>query len=159
VDPGPHPRSVAEADVDGLGEFEPATELLRTRGRIVDLDEQRRAELARPAEELVVGVELVLDVALADDALDPHHLLHLVADGEPVLEEERQVLADVYTPRRLRSEHARTEDLPLVLVGDVIDDLAALDRTRHHASSSATAATGLAKPFARYARARIDIGW
>ena len=53
--------------------------------RIVDLDEKRATELARTTEKLVVGVELVLDLGFFDDLLDPHHLLHLIADRVAVL--------------------------------------------------------------------------
>ena len=69
-----------------LGQGPPLAELDRAHRRVLDLDEEGGGELAGPAEELVVGVDLVLDVGLAHDLLGAHHLLDLVPHGERVLE-------------------------------------------------------------------------
>src|SRR5579862_131421 len=159
VDPRPDELAVREPQIDAVRHVEPACEPLGTRLRVVDLDQHRDAELTGAAEEIVVRLDLVPDVALADDALRPDHLLDLVTDGEPVLEQKRQVLADVDPPRLLGGENGGAEGGPLVLVGGIVDDLLARDRTGHQPPSSVrTALTGVGKPSARYARARIDIG-
>src|SRR5258705_1383556 len=57
------------------------------------LDQHRRLPVAAVGHERVVGIELVADTLLLEDALDAQHLLHLVADRQLVLEEQRDVLA------------------------------------------------------------------
>src|SRR5262245_31394590 len=55
--------------IEVLGEVVPLREADGAHEWIVDLDEERAPELTGAAEQRVVGVGLVLDVALADDPL------------------------------------------------------------------------------------------
>ena len=84
---------------------------------VLVLDQHRRLEVAPVGDERVVGVELVLDALLLEDLLDAQHLLHLVADGELVLEEERHVLAQVDGAVLLVRDHLGAEILAGLGVG------------------------------------------
>jgi hypothetical protein len=57
------PAAACEPQIEPRRQPVPGAELGRTLGGIVDLDEQRAAELAGAAQQLVVGVDLV-DVGL-----------------------------------------------------------------------------------------------
>ena len=60
VEPREDLPPIGKLDVERLGQGDPAAELLDPIRRIVDLDQERAGQLTRPAEEAVVGVELVL---------------------------------------------------------------------------------------------------
>jgi hypothetical protein len=133
VHAGVDPPAVGQREIEPGRQTVPLRQLGRTLVGVVDLDQQRAAELARPAQQLVVGVDLVLDVGLAHDPLDAHHLLDLVADGEPVLEEQREMLAEVHATRLLGREHLPAQRFAPVFVRRVVDDLVAADGS--HAQS------------------------
>ncbi len=64
-------------------------------GLVRIFDQHRRLPVGAVRDQRVVGVELALDPRLLEDALDAQHLLHLVADGELVLELQQDALAKV----------------------------------------------------------------
>ena len=59
------------------------------------LDQQRRNQLARGRNQLVVGVDLVLYCVAVGHFLRPDHLLNLVPLGLRVLEDKREMRPDV----------------------------------------------------------------
>ena len=81
------------------------------------LDQHRRLPVCAVGHERVVDVELSLDVRFLENTLDPEHLLHLVADGELVLEEEREVIAEAHGAAFLVLQDARAERVALACVG------------------------------------------
>src|SRR6185295_11045980 len=81
------------------------------------LDQHGGFPVAPVGNQRVVGVELALDAALLEDALDAQHLLHLVADGELVLEQQRDVGAEVERAILLVLEDAGAERAALARVG------------------------------------------
>ena len=88
---GPHQRAVIATQIQVLGQLPPLAQQPIPLVLVVDLHQQAATQLAVVAQHGVVGVDLLLDVGLAHDALDPRHLLDLVADGVGVLEQEGQI--------------------------------------------------------------------
>ena len=84
---------------------------------VLVLHHHRGLEVRPVGDERVVRVDLVLDALLLEDLLDAQHLLHLVADGELVLEDERHVLAQVHGAVLLVRDHAGAEFLAGLGVG------------------------------------------
>jgi hypothetical protein len=58
----------------------------------------------------------VADPFFLEDALDAQHLLHLVADGELILELQGQVLTQVHVAALLVLDHLRPEGVALLRV-------------------------------------------
>ena len=75
------------------------------------LDQHRRLQVAAVGHQRVVRVDLALDALLLEDLLDAQHLLDLVAHRELVLEDQRDVLAEVHGARLLVRDHLRAEVL------------------------------------------------
>jgi len=89
------PGAVLEQEVEVLGQSPPLPELDRANRRVLDLDEERGAELPGAAEQIVVGVELVLDVGLAHQAVEElASLRRLQVEGEATLVAMQQRDAD-----------------------------------------------------------------
>src|SRR6266699_5332304 len=98
--------------------------------RIRILDHHGRLEIAAVRNERVVGCELLLDAFFFEDPLDAQHLLHLVTDGELVLEDKSHVLAEVNRAVLLVGNDLRPELRALARVGLKGHEACAVD-SRH----------------------------
>lgn len=139
--------AVVELGVHVLQKSRPRAQLGVALGLVFDADQQGTAQLAVPAEQLVVGVELVLDVRRTHQAFDPDHLVHLVAHGLPVLEQESERVAHLHAARVLGLHRGRPERVAPVGVGHVVEDLLAGHGS--HSSSLSSAGTFVGNPSGR----------
>ena len=117
-------------DADQLRE--PPRALLRIRV----LDHHGRLEIAAVRDERVVGSELLLDAFILEDPLDAQHFLHLITDGELVLEDKSEVLAEVNRAVLLVRKDPRAELRALARVGFEGHEARAVDprHSVHHYS-------------------------
>src|SRR5256885_1343614 len=83
-----HAELAANLERHVLVDTDEAVQLLPEPALLLDLDEQRRRELPGSGEERVVDRELLADGVQVGDPLDPEHLLRLIPDRGPVLEQE-----------------------------------------------------------------------
>src|SRR6185369_11750561 len=103
-------------------------ELLAHALLLAELDEQRRREVALAGQELVVDCELLADRVEIRHALDPEHLLRLVPDRRPILEEQAQPVADRHAARPLVGNHTPPDRLAGFAVSLAADDVVETDR-------------------------------
>ena len=80
------------------------------------LEHQRPRELARVGDELVVGLDLVRDLLVAQHPLGARHLLHLPAHRLGVLEHDRHDRPERDPARPLQLDDAPPEVVTLTLV-------------------------------------------
>ena len=99
-----------------LDPFEPRQLALAYVG-IVVFDHHRRLQIAAVRDQRVVGVEFILDAGFLKGLLDAQHLLDLVAHRQLVLEDQRDVRAEVQRAVLLVRDHARAELLALARIG------------------------------------------
>jgi len=92
-------------------------EPLRAFVRIRVLDHHGRLQIAAVRNERVVSGELLPDTLFLEDPLDAQHFLHLVTDGELVLEDKSDVLAEVSRAVLLVRNDLRPELRALARVG------------------------------------------
>ena len=76
---------------------------------VLVFDQHRRLQVAPVGNQRVVRVELLLDVRRLEHLLDPQHFLDLVADRQLVLEQQRDMLAQVNGAVALVRDHARAK--------------------------------------------------
>ena len=124
----------AESQRHVLVDPDEAVELRADARELLDLDEERRRELALAGHQLVVDVELVLHLRGRVDSLDLEHLLDLEAQGLAVLEEQADALADGEPARALVLDHAAPVLVAQPRVGLAVDDL--LEAQRPHSAES-----------------------
>ena len=96
-------------------------------GLLVDLDEHGRGELVVARDELVVGLDLVIDGGGTRDALGAEHLLDLHERRVAVLEDARCIRAEGHAPRLLLRDDAGAKLLADAFVLGQAEDLAAFD--------------------------------
>ena len=85
--------------------------------RIGVFEHHRRLEIAAVRNKRVVRVELLPDAFFLEYPLHAQHLLHLVADGELVFENEREMLAELDGAILLVGHDSRPELRTLAGVG------------------------------------------
>src|SRR5579862_4656403 len=124
------------------------------------LDQQRRNQLARLRNQLVVSVDLVLDRLTVRHFLRPDHFLDLVPFGLRVLEEKREMRSDVEPPPLFLMNKQRPQPAPHALVISqrkyfLEDNLLQMSSSCGVGSGGCTAS---GNPSRRYARASTSIG-
>jgi hypothetical protein len=111
------------------GHLDPGGELARALGGVVDLDQERAAELTGTAQELVVGLQLVQDVRLPHDALGAHHLLDLGSARSGCFSNRKVRTPATCTLRgALMASALLAQHLAAFLVRDVVEQAGSADR-------------------------------
>src|SRR5882762_603699 len=106
-----HPRMTCDPDPDAVFySYQPRQRDLALLDVGV-LDQHGGLPVAAVGDQRVVGIELVANTLLLEYALDPQHLLDLVAHGEFVLEHQRDVLARSNRPVLLVGQYFGAEFL------------------------------------------------
>src|SRR6266704_1587216 len=91
----PHPLVARDSEPYLVLDADQICKPLRAFARIRVLDHHGRLEIAAVRNERVVSGELLPDTLFLEDPLDAQHFLHLVTDGELVLEDKSDVLAEM----------------------------------------------------------------
>src|ERR1700677_2439263 len=78
-------------------------------GRVRIFYQQGREEFARAWEEFVIGLDLVVDRRVLENALRAQDFLNLIPDGLPVLEHQRQMRSDGKAAARFLGDAQRTQ--------------------------------------------------
>src|SRR6185295_9956787 len=111
-----HALFAVDFDVDTMFHALQARELARAGGWIFELDLHRRLQIRAIRDERVIRLQLILNSLLFEGLLDAQHLLHLIADRELILEDQRHMLAKMKHAVFLVRDHARTELLALLRI-------------------------------------------
>ena len=104
-----HPDFVLDADQAG--------ELLLAVLRIRIFQQHGGLEVAAIGDKRVVGIELVMDTGFFEDALDPQHLLHLVAHGEFIFKTQRQMRTECNLAMLFMRHHLGAKGIAFLGIG------------------------------------------
>src|SRR5262249_21766969 len=138
---------------------------------VLDLDQDRRRDLVRSGNELVVGLDLMKNTGVARDALGAEHLLDLHEHRVTVLEDAGRAIPELHASPLLLVNDTRTEAIADRLVVRQAQHFASLDGLHRSASMgcacffppaagwAAGAGSADSAGDSPYARASASAGW